>query len=77
MKKVNVAIVGATGLVGQTFLKVLEERDFPIQHLYCFASSRSAGKEITFKGKTYVVEELTEHSFDYPIDIALFSAGAM
>ena len=75
MKKVNVAIVGATGLVGQTFLKVLEERDFPIQHLYCFASSRSAGKEITFKGKTYVVEELTEHSFDYPIDIALFSAG--
>ncbi len=75
MSGVNVAIVGATGLVGQTFLKVLEERNFPIQHLYCFASSRSAGKEITFKGETYVVEELTEQSFDYPIDIALFSAG--
>lgn len=75
MSGVNVAIVGATGLVGQTFLKVLEERNFPIHHLYCFASSRSAGKEITFKGETYVVEELTEQSFDYPIDIALFSAG--
>lgn len=76
MNGVNVAIVGATGLVGQTFLKVLEERNFPIRELYCFASSRSAGKTIEFKGKTYVVEELTEQSFDRDIDIALFSAGA-
>ena len=58
MNGINVAIVGATGLVGQTFLKVLEERNFPIKELYCFASSRSAGKTIEFKGKTYVVEEL-------------------
>ena len=75
MNGINVAIVGATGLVGQTFLKVLEERNFPIKELYCFASSRSAGKTIEFKGKTYVVEELTEQSFDREIDIALFSAG--
>ena len=72
MNGINVAIVGATGLVGQTFLKVLEERKFPIKELYCFASSRSAGKTIEFKGKTYVVEELTEQSFDREIDIALF-----
>ena len=49
MNGINVAIVGATGLVGQTFLKVLEERNFPIKELYCFASSRSAGKTIEFK----------------------------
>ena len=61
MNGINVAIVGATGLVGQTFLKVLEERNFPIKELYCFASSRSAGKTIEFKGKTYVVEELTDN----------------
>jgi len=75
MKKYNVAIVGATGMVGRTFLKVLEEREFPIENLYLLASSRSKGKEINFKGKTYVVEELTPESFDKDIDIALFSAG--
>ncbi len=74
-KKPNLAIVGATGLVGSTFLKVLEERDFPFENLYMMASSKSAGSTVTFKGKDYVVEELTEHSFDKPIDIALFSAG--
>ena len=74
-KKPNIAIVGATGLVGSTFLKVLEERDFPFEQVYMMASSRSAGKTLTFKGKDYVVEELNEHSFDKPIDIALFSAG--
>lgn len=74
-KKPNLAIVGATGLVGSTFLKVLEERDFPFDNLYIMASAKSAGKTVTFKGKDYVVEELTEHSFDKPIDIALFSAG--
>ena len=75
MKRYNVAIVGATGLVGGTFLKVLEERDLPIENLYLFASKRSAGKEVVFKGKTLVVEELTESSFDRDMDIALFSAG--
>jgi len=74
-KKPNLAIVGATGLVGSTFLKVLEERDFPFDNLYIMASAKSAGTIVTFKGKDYVVEELTEHSFDKPIDIALFSAG--
>ena len=74
-RKPNIAVVGATGLVGSTFLKVLEERDFPFENIYMMASSRSAGKTINFKGKDYVVEELTEHSFDKPIDIALFSAG--
>lgn len=71
----KVAIVGATGLVGSTFLKVLEERDLGITELYLFASARSAGKEIIFRGKKYIVEELTESSFDRDIDIALFSAG--
>ena len=75
MKKPNVAVVGASGLVGRTFLKVLEERDFPIENLYVMSSYRSAGKTVSFKGKDYVLEELTEHSFDKPIDIALFSAG--
>ena len=74
-RKPNVAVVGATGVVGTTFLKVLEERDFPYDNLYMMASSRSAGKKVTFRGKEYTVEELTEHSFDKPIDIALFSAG--
>lgn len=71
----NIAIVGASGLVGGTFLKVLEERDLPIKNLYLFASARSAGKEVIFKGKTLIIEELTENSFDKGIDIALFSAG--
>lgn len=75
MKKINLAVVGATGMVGRTFLKVLEERQLPIENFYVMASSRSAGKKLTFCGKEYTVEELTEHSFDKPIDIALFSAG--
>ncbi|MBP6492003.1 MAG: aspartate-semialdehyde dehydrogenase [Clostridia bacterium] len=74
-RKPNVAIVGATGLVGSTFLKVLEERDFPFENLYMMASAKSAGTTLTFRGKEYLVEELTETSFDKPIDIALFSAG--
>ena len=75
MKKVNLAVVGATGIVGRTFLKVLEERQLPIENFYVMASSRSAGSTLTFNGKNYIVEELNEHSFDKPIDIALFSAG--
>lgn len=74
MKTYNVAVAGATGLVGRTFLKVLEEYNFPINNLVLYASKRSAGKVIVFKGKEYVIEELTEDSFDN-IDIALFSAG--
>ncbi len=70
----RVAIVGATGLVGGTFLKVLEEYNFPIQDLKLLASSKSAGKKITFQGKEYIVEELKETSFEN-IDLALFSAG--
>lgn len=75
MKRVNLAIVGATGMVGRTFLKVLEERKFPINNLYLFSSEKSAGTELTFRGKEYKVEALTEESFDRDIDIALFSAG--
>jgi aspartate-semialdehyde dehydrogenase len=75
MKKVNIAVVGATGMVGRTFLKVLEERDFPYENIYCFASKRSAGEKVKCKGVDIVVEELTASSFDRDIDIALFSAG--
>jgi len=75
MRSINVAIVGATGMVGRTFLKVLEERDLPIDNLYLFSSKKSAGLNVNFKGKSYIVEELTENSFDRDIQIALFSAG--
>ncbi len=75
MKKINIAIVGATGMVGRTFLKVLEERNFPIKNLYLFASKRSAGSKIEFNGSEYIVEELNQDSFKREIDIALFSAG--
>jgi aspartate-semialdehyde dehydrogenase len=74
-KKPNLAVVGATGLVGATVLKVLEERNFPFDNLYIMASARSAGTTITFKGKDYTVEELNEKSFEKPVDIAIFSAG--
>lgn len=75
-KKVNVAVVGATGKVGETFIKVLQERNFPVDKIYFFASAKSAGKEIEFAGKKYKVEELTEQSFDdKEIELALFSAG--
>lgn len=76
LKKYDVAVVGATGMVGRMFLKVLEEKQFPINNFYVFASSKSAGSKITFNGEEYVVEELNEKSFDRHIDIALFSAGA-
>ncbi len=75
MRQYNFAIVGATGMVGRTFIKVLEEMDLPINKIYFMASKRSAGKIITFNNNDYVVEELTKTSFDKDIDIALFSAG--
>ncbi len=71
----NVAIAGVTGAVGQEFLRIIEERDFPFTSLKMLASSRSAGKKLEFKGKKYTVEEMTQNSFS-GIDIALFSAGA-
>lgn len=75
-KQMNVAIVGASGAVGQEFLRVLAERDFPIDNLVLFGSKRSAGKTYTFKGKAYEVKEL-KHGDDFKdIDIAFTSAGA-
>lgn len=73
---VNVAVVGATGLVGQTMLKVLNERNFPINKLYLYASKRSKGKKIKYQDKEYTVIELTKENIANDIDIALFSAGA-
>src|SRR5688572_18760359 len=74
MSAVNVAIVGATGAVGQELLTVLAERNFPIRNLKLLASARSAGKTATFRGQTYTIEELTHDSFK-DVQIALFSAG--
>jgi len=72
----NVAIVGATGAVGEEFLRVLEEYDFPIKKLVPLASARSVGKEVEFKGEVLKVKELTCEVFDEEeIDIAFFSAG--
>lgn len=72
----NVAIVGASGAVGQEFLRVLAERDFPIDNLLLFGSQRSAGKTYTFKGKGYTVQ-LLRHGDDFKgVDIAFTSAGA-
>lgn len=72
----NVAIVGASGAVGQEFLRVLAERDFPIDNLLLFGSQRSAGKTYTFKGKEYTVQ-LLRHGNDFKgVDIAFTSAGA-
>lgn len=73
---VNVAVVGASGLVGSKIREILEERNFPVDRLFAFASSKSAGKEIEFQGKKVVIEELKEDSFDdREIDLALFAAG--
>ena len=72
----NVAIVGASGAVGQEFLRVLAERDFPIDNLLLFGSKRSAGTSYTFRGKEYTVKEL-QHNDDFKdVDIAFTSAGA-
>ena len=74
-KNFNVAVVGATGTVGETMLSILQERDFPVEKLYALASSRSAGSTIRFNGKTIVVEDL--ENFDFKgVDIGLFSPGA-
>ena len=75
MRRFNTAIVGATGAVGQEFLKLIEERNFPFGELKMLASSRSAGKTINFMGKSYTVEETTDKSFD-GVQFALFAGGA-
>ena len=72
---VNVAVVGATGAVGEEFLRILEERKFPVKELRLLASKRSAGKKMRFCGVDHTVHELTKHSFQ-GIKIALFSAGS-
>ena len=75
MKDLKLAIVGATGLVGMSVIKVLEEKKLPIKSYSLFASAKSAGKKISILGKEYIVEELTENSFDSGFDYAIFSAG--
>lgn len=74
--KYNVAVVGATGMVGRQFISILNERNFPINNLYLFSSSRSAGTTISFNNEEILVEELkTENIVNKKIDFALFSAG--
>lgn len=75
MKKYKLAIVGATGLVGRTAIQVLEEKNLPIKSYALFASQKSAGTKLSILGKEYIVEELTEKSFDSGFDFAIFSAG--
>ncbi len=74
-RKFNVAIVGATGAVGEVMLEILEQRNFPVDQLYLLASSRSAGTNLSFRGKQITVQDLEE--FDFAgVDIGLFSPGA-
>ncbi len=74
--KYNVAIVGATGMVGRQFISILSERNFPIDNLYLYSSARSAGSTVTFKDKDIIVEELKQENIvNKKINIALFSAG--
>ena len=70
----DVAVVGATGAVGEAMISILEERDFPVRNLYLLASSRSAGKTLEFKGKSIRVSDLAEFDFSQA-QIGLFSAG--
>lgn len=76
MKEYNLAILGATGAVGHEFINLLNERDFPFKNLKLLASSRTAGTELTVRGKTYTVEEATENSFN-GVDVALFAGGSI
>ena len=76
MKKYNIAVVGATGMVGAKFLEVLKERKLPVENFYLYASEKSAGKVIKFMGKDHTVLLLSEENVaNKKIDIALFSAG--
>src|SRR5690606_19202758 len=73
-RKMKLAVVGATGLVGQEILKVLEERNFPFDELFLVASAKSVGHTIKFKGKEYKVQGIEEVCELAP-DVAIFSAG--
>ena len=76
MSSYNIAIVGATGAVGEEILRVLDEMNFPVKDILPLASAKSAGEKVEFRGKEYVVKELTDSTFDEnEIDIAFFSAG--
>ena len=74
MKKYNVAVVGATGAVGETLISILEERNFPVDQLFALASERSAGTKVMFRGKPVVVQNLADFDFSQ-VQIGLFSAG--
>ena len=76
MKTYKIAIVGATGLVGRTALKVLEEKNIPNLDYVLFSSKKSAGTKLKFLNTDFIVRELTDSSFDEKFDFALFSAGA-
>ena len=73
-EKVNVAIVGATGAVGEALIEILEQRDFPVGQLYLLASERSAGTTLMFRNKPIMVTDLAEFDFS-KAQIGLFSAG--
>lgn len=75
MKKYKIAIIGATGIVGRTVIQILDEKKLPIETYGLFASKKSAGTIFAIQGKEYVVEELTENSFNKGFDFAIFSAG--
>ena len=75
MNQYSVAIVGATGMVGQEFIKLLKERNFPVSDVFLLASGRSAGKKVFIAGQEIEVKETTLESFK-DVDIAFFSAGA-
>ena len=74
MKKFKIAIVGATGAVGREMLRCVFQFNFPFESIKLLASARSAGKEIEFEGHKFVVEELTENSFE-GVEVAFWSAG--
>ena len=71
----DVAVVGATGAVGEVMLEILAEREFPVGQVYALASERSAGKRVSFKGKNLIVQNLADFDFSR-VQIGLFSAGA-
>ncbi|HLQ09462.1 MAG TPA: aspartate-semialdehyde dehydrogenase [Steroidobacteraceae bacterium] len=74
-RQFRVAVIGATGLVGETLITVLEERNFPVSELHALASDRSLGRSVSFRGRRYPVQELAEFEFAH-CDFALFCAGA-
>ena len=73
-KKYNIAIVGATGAVGETLISILDQRKFPIENLYPLASKRSAGSKVSSQGKSWIVEDLDTFDFS-KVQIGIFSAG--